>query len=93
MATSDYRLGQLSATDLSPGAAMVSTIYPKRAIQSDALDGDEPRGQVLSVVLTTAERNTLKGVLDRAAARMDFRRAAKVLNPLVDLSTPQAGEP
>ncbi len=93
MATNDYRLEQLSTTDLSPGATMTITFHPRRSIQSDAIDGEEARGQVMSIALTNAERLALKGILDRAAARMDFRRAAKAINSTVDLSAPQAGEP
>ena len=93
MPASDYRLEQLSVTDLGPGAVMTVTIHPKRSIQSDVIDGDEPRGQVVQMALTNAERQMLKDIRDRATARMDFRRAAKAINPLVDLSAPQAGEP
>ena len=93
MPTNDYRLGQLSTTDLSPGASVTVTILPKRSIQSDAIDGVEARGQTVSIVLTNAERQDLKAVLDRAAARMDFRRAAKAIDPLVDLGNAQVGEP
>ena len=93
MPTNDYRLGQLSATDLSPGASVTVTILPQRSIQSDAIDGEEPRGQTMTIALTNAERLTLKAILDRATARMDFRRAARALSPLVELSTAQVGEP
>lgn len=93
MSTNDYRLEQLSVTDLSVGAVMAITFHPRRSIQSDAIDGEDARGQTLSIALTNPERVALKNILDRAAARMDFRRAAKAINPLVDLSAAQAGEP
>ena len=93
MATNDYRLEQLSATDLSPGATVTVTLRPKRSVQSDAIDGEEARGQTVTIALTNPERQDLKAILDRAAARMDFRRAAKALDPLVNLGSPQVGEP
>lgn len=93
MPTADYKLQQLSVTDLSLGAVMTIIFTPKRNIQSDAIDGEEARGQTMNIALTTPERAAIKAILDRAAAKMDFRRAARALSAAVDLSVSQAGEP
>lgn len=93
MPTNDYRLEQLSITDLSPGATATVTMRPKRSIQSDAIDSDEAKGFSISVVLTNPQRQDLKAAVDVVTARMDFRRAAKAVTPTIDLNSAQAGEP
>ena len=94
MPTTDYRLIQIHASDIvGADAAVQVTLRPNRSIQSAAVDGDgEALAVTVRVRLNAAERNGLQAVLDRAAAKMDGRRAAKQATPSTDLNDAIQGE-
>jgi hypothetical protein len=88
-----HRLEQLSTTDITGSDAYATvTLHPRRSIQTDAIDGDEPRGVSIRVRLLPAERQRLQDVVARAVAKIDARRAAKAADPTVSLDSPLPNE-
>jgi len=93
VSTNDHRLEQISTTDVTGAdAAMMVTIHPRRSIQSDVIDGDEPRGVSVRVKLKAAERQALQDVVARACAKIDARRAARSADQTITLGQPLANE-
>ena len=93
MPTTDYRLIQIHATDIvGADAAAQVTLEPERRVQSDAIDGRRAYAVTVRVRLLPVERQALQAVLDRAAAKMDGRRAAKQAAPANDLNDAIQGE-